>query len=292
MVESVKAQLRKRLQTVPWMSPSTKAAAVAKCDAMLIKVGYPDKWRDYSALSITDRPYVLNVFAANAFEFQRNLNKIGKPTDRSEWDMSPPTINADYDDSTNSINIPAGILQPPFFDPSYDDAVNYGELGATVGHEMTHGFDDEGRQFDAHGNLHNWWSAQDAHNFHVRAAEIVAQYSAYEPLPGMHIDGELSLGENIADIGGLKLAYLALEQVVTDHPQGLIDGFTPEQRFFLSYAQGWRDLVRPALERELLTTDPHSPVQYRVNGPCSDMPEFYRAFGFSVPASTLKAGVW
>jgi putative endopeptidase len=234
----------------------------------------------------------LNVFAANEFEFQRDLSKLAKPTDRSEWDMTPPTINADYDDSTNSINIPAGILQPPFFDPGYDDAVNYGELGATVGHEMTHGFDDEGRQFDSHGNLRNWWTARDKRNFDARATAIVAQYGAYQPLPGIHIDGRLSLGENIADIGGLKLAYLALEKDLADKPRTPIDGFTPEQRFFISYAQGWRDLLRPEYERELLNTDPHSPSQYRVNGPCSDMPEFYRAFGRPVPKSALTVGVW
>jgi putative endopeptidase len=292
LVETVRAALRSRLQTVPWMGATTRAAAVAKCDAMLIKVGYPDKWRNYSALNITDRPYVSNVFAANGFEFQRDLNKIGKPTDRTEWDMTPPTINADYDDSTNSINIPAGILQPPFFDPSYDDAVNYGELGATVGHEMTHGFDNTGRLFDASGNLHNWWTPIDASSFKAHAAQIVAQYAAYEPLAGVYIDGDLSLTENIADIGGLKLAYLALEQDLQAKPQAPIDGFTPEQRYFISYAQGWRDLMRPALERELLATDPHSPPQYRVIGPCGDMPEFYEAFGVLVPNSAMKAGVW
>ena len=291
LVQNVKAALRDDLQTLPWMSAATRAQAVAKLDSMAVKIGYPDHWRDYSQLHVDSSSYVVNGMRADEFEFQRNLSKVGKPVDRGEWGMTPRTNNAYYNAQMNDINFPAGILQPPYFDPQADDAVNYGEIGATIGHEMTHGFDDQGRQYDGQGNRRNWWTGQDAANFATRSQGIVAQYSAYSPLPGLHLNGELTQGENIADIGGLKIAYLALEKALGNSPRVKIDGFTPEQRFFIAYGQSWRTLERPEGVRVRLTSDPHSTAQFRVNGPVQDMPEFRAAFGCPPPAS-VPAGVW
>ncbi len=291
LVQNVKSALRGDLQTLPWMSASTRAQAISKLDSMAVKIGYPDRWRDYSNLHVNSPSYVVNGMRADEFEFQRTLSKVGKPVDRGEWGMTPRTNNAYYSPQMNDINFPAGILQPPYFDPQADDAVNYGEIGATIGHEMTHGFDDEGRQYDGQGTRRNWWTAQDAANFAARAQGIVAQYSAYSPLPGLHINGTLTQGENIADIGGLKIAYLALEKALGNSPRAKQDGFTPEQRFFIAYAQSWRTLERPEGVRVRLTSDPHSTAQFRVNGPVADMPEFRAAFGCP-PSVSLPAGVW
>jgi len=291
LVQNVKAALRGDLQTLPWMSAATRAQAAAKLDSIAVKIGYPDRWRDYSTLHVNSPSYVINGMRADEFEFQRNLSKVGKPVDRGEWGMTPRTNNAYYSPQMNDINFPAGILQPPYFDPQADDAVNYGEIGATIGHEMTHGFDDQGRQYDGQGTRRNWWTAQDAANFAQRAQGIVAQYSAYSPLPGLHINGELTQGENIADIGGLKIAYLALEKSLGSSPRVKIDGFTPEQRFFIAYGQSWRILERPEGVRVRLTSDPHSTAQFRVNGPAADMPEFRQAFGCPPPAF-VPSGVW
>ena len=279
LVQNLKSVLRDDLAQLPWMGPDTRREALAKMDAMAIKIGYPDKWRDYSKLDVSSPSYVANAMRADEFEFQRELNKIGKPVDRSEWGMTPPTVNAYYSPSMNDINFPAGILQPPFFNAGADDAVNYGAIGAVIGHEMTHGFDDQGRQYDAQGNLHDWWTADDLKNFTQRSQGIISQYSAYEPLPGVHINGALTTGENIADIGGLKIAYLALEKSLQGKPRTKIDGFTPEQRFFLSFAQTWHDKRLPAYAKVALATDPHSPDQYRVIGALADTPEFRQAFG-------------
>ena len=290
MVTNLKSALHDDIQILPWMGSSTRQHALEKLAVMHVKIGYPNKWRDYSKLSISRSSYVTNILNANAFEFQRDLNKLGKPVDRTEWGMTPPTVNAYYSSEMNEIVFPAGILQPPYFDPQADDAINYGEMGATIGHEMTHAFDDQGRQYDAKGNLKNWWTAQDEKNFRERAAQIVRQYHAYLPMPGHPINGELTLGENIADIGGLKIAYLAFEKSLRGKSRRRVDGFTPEQRFFIAYAQSWRGERRPASARVSLITDPHSPEKYRVIGPLADLPEFYTAFGRRSPQNTAE--VW
>ncbi len=293
MVNNIKAALRDDLVTLPWMSAPTRAQALHKLDTLVVKIGYPDRWRDYSALKLDSGSYVGDVMEADEFEFQRNLDKIGRPVDRTEWGMTPPTNNAYYDPQKNEIVFPAGILQPPFFDAQADDASNYGEIGATIGHEMTHGFDDQGRQYDAQGDLTDWWTGADAKNFAVRADAIAAQYDRFVPVDDAHINGRLTLGENIADIGGLKLAYLALEKSLQGRPRVKIDGYTPEQRFFIAYAQSWRANIRPELIRERLTTDPHSTDEYRVLGPVADMPEFYQAFGCPTPpAPAATASIW
>ncbi len=292
MVLNLKATLRDDIAHLTWMGPSTRAQALAKCDAMMIKVGYPDHWRDYSALHVTTGSYVLNVMRANAFEFDRQVNKIGKPVDRTEWGMTPPTVNAYYDPTMNEIVFPAGILQPPFFDVQADDASNYGSIGAVIGHEMTHGFDDEGHQFDSKGNLRNWWTAQDQANFMLRAKAIQAQYSSYTPVGTTHINGALTLGENIADNGGTKIAYLALQKDLAGKPQPTIDGFTPDQRFFIAFGENWRANERPQSVLLQLATDPHSPDEYRVIGVLANMPEFYEAFGCPVPDSARKTSIW
>jgi len=281
MINNLKAALADRIKTLDWMDEPTKQEALKKLAAMNVKIGYPDKWRDYSLLKIDRGPYVLNTMRAANFEVNRELKKIGKPVDRTEWGMTPPAVNAYYNANMNEIVFPAGILQPPFFDPKADDPVNYGGMGAVIGHEMTHGFDDEGRQFDASGNLRDWWSPESAAKFKDRSQAVVQQYSEYEPAPGVHINGELTEGENIADIGGVKLAYAALQKALEKNPQAReqkIDGLTPEQRFFLGWAQVWRANQREQDLRLRLNTDPHSPTRYRCNGPISSMPEFAKAF--------------
>lgn len=282
MVNDLKSVLRDKIQSLDWMESDTRKAALTKLDAFGVKIGYPDRWRDYSSLKITKQPYVLNLLAANTFGMERELSKIGKPVDRAEWQMSPPTVNAYYSPQKNEIVFPAGILQPPFFDAKADDAVNYGGIGAVIGHEMTHGFDDQGRKFDAQGNLKNWWTDQDAKNFEGRSEKIVKQFNGYEMIDHLHVNGELTEGENIADLGGIKIAYAALEKALSRKSAGerteKIDDFTPEQRFFLSWAQIWRNNTRPEAIRLRLQTDPHSPGKYRVNGPLSNLPEFDKAF--------------
>jgi predicted metalloendopeptidase len=253
---------------------------------MRSKIGYPDKWRDYSSLEISPRSYVLNVLAANVFEFKRDLAKLGKPVDRDEWGMTPPTNNAYYDPTLNEMVFPAGILQPPFFDEKADDASNYGAIGATIGHELTHGFDDEGRQYDSAGNLRNWWTDDDAKGFQSRAERVAKQYDAFEVLPGLHINGHQTLGENIADIGGLRIAYAAYKLATKDKKLAPTDGFTPDQRFFIAYAQSWRTNERPEQVRLHVGSDVHSPVRWRVLGPVANFPEFLQAFGCGKPAHT------
>jgi putative endopeptidase len=281
LINNLKAALSDRIKTLEWMDEPTKQEALKKLAAFQVKIGYPDKWRDYSLLKIDRGPFVLNAMRAENFEVNRDLKKIGKPVDRTEWGMTPPTVNAYYNPTMNEIVFPAGILQPPFFNAKADDAVNYGGIGAVIGHEMTHGFDDEGRQYDATGNLRDWWSPESAAKFTERSKAIVTQYAEYEPLPGMHINGELTQGENIADIGGVKLAYAALQKALDKNPGSRdrkIDGFTPEQRFFLSFATIWKSKQRDEDLKLRLNTDPHSPAQYRVNGPLSDLTEFQKAF--------------
>ncbi len=279
MVANLKAALHDRIARLEWMSDATKKAAFKKLEAFGVKIGYPDKWRDYSNLKISRQPYVLNVLAAREFEFNRNLQKIGKPVDKTEWRMTPPTVNASYSSNMNDITFPAGILQPPFFDPNADDAVNYGGMGAVIGHEMTHGFDDQGRKYDADGNLTDWWTADDAKNFLARSTKIEDQFSAYVVLDSVHVNGKTTIGENIADLGGLKIAYDAFEKSLEGKPRPpLIDGLTPEQRFFLAWAQIWRANIRPQALRLRIATDPHSPGEFRTNGPLSNLQEFQKAF--------------
>lgn len=279
MVLNIKAELRERLTTLAWMSEPTRQEALKKLDAIKVKVGYPDKWRDYSHLKLDSGSYLQNVREASAANYHYNLAKIGKPTDKSEWGMNPQVVNASYSPDFNAITIPAGILQPPFYDPNADDALNYGRIGMVVGHELTHGFDDQGRQFDAEGNLRDWWTPEDAKAYTQRADQIATLYSSYEVQEGLNVNGRLTLGENIADLGGTKIAYLAFLKTLGNKPQTVgSDGFTPSQRFFVAMAQLWRGKNRPELERNAIATDPHSPNRFRVNGPVTNMPEFFAAF--------------
>jgi putative endopeptidase len=280
MVHFLIEALREDIQTLPWMGPETKRAAIAKLDAFTPKIGYPDKWRDYSAFKVNRGPYVDNALRGDLFEFRRSLNKIGKPVDRGEWGMTPPTVNAYYSPSMNEIVFPAGILQPPFFDPKADDAANFGGIGAVIGHEMTHGFDDQGRKFDAHGNRSDWWTADDLKNFQQRAACVEKQFDGYVAIDNVHEKGKLVLGESIADLGGLTIAYKAYRKSQKGKPQPPeIDGFTPEQRFFLSFAQVWAGNDRPEFIRLMVNTDPHPMHSYRALAAPSNMPAFQQAFG-------------
>jgi putative endopeptidase len=298
MVRNLEAALQDRLGRLAWMSDATRKQALGKLAAFQDKIGYPDKWRDYSALTVDARsPYVVNVMRAAQFARAYNLRKIGKPVDRGEWGMTPPTVNAYYNPSKNEIVFPAGILQPPFFDPKADDAVNYGGMGAVIGHEMTHGFDDQGRQFDAQGNLRDWWTPADAEQYKTRATLVANQFDQYVSVDTLKVNGKLTLGENIADLGGLTIAYAALQKALEGKPRPTIDGFTPEQRFFLAWAQIWRNNTRPEYARMLVTVDPHSPGKWRVNGPLGNMPEFAKAFGCKagdpmVRSDSLRAQIW
>ncbi len=300
LVNNLKEALADRIKTLEWMDQPTKQQALKKLVAMQVKIGYPSKWLDYSLLQIDRGPYVLNEMRSAQFEANRELNKIGKPVDPTEWGMTPPTVNAYYNPNRNEIVFPAGILQPPFFYANADDAVNYGGIGAVIGHEMTHGFDDQGREFDAAGNLRDWWTPKSADEFKKRSTAIVQQFNEYQPLPGLHVNGELTQGENIADLGGVKLAYAALQKALAKHPEERnqkIDGFTPEQRFFLSFAAIWRQKSRDEDQKLRLTTDPHSPAQFRVNGPLSDLVEFQKAFNIPdgspmVRSADKRVNIW
>ena len=288
MVEDIRAIFRARIKGLDWMSAATKQRALKKLAAMTLKIGYPDKWKDYSALTLQRDSYILNALRVSEFEFRRDIKKVGKPVDRTEWYMSPQTVNASYDPSKNDITFPAGILQPPFFNATADDAVNFGGIGSVIAHEMTHGFDDEGGKYDARGNLKDWWTAADAAKFKQKAKGLVVQFKGYEPFPGLPLNGELTLGENIADLGGITLSFNALEKGLAKNDPGKIDGLTPEQRFFLSYAQVWRNNVREERAKLLIKIDPHSPPMYRVNGPLSNLAEFYSAFGVSSGEAMYK----
>jgi putative endopeptidase len=282
LVENLRAALKERIEALPWMGAETKAQAQRKLAAFHVKIGYPDTWKDYSALTISrDVPFAENVRRARVFETRRNLEKLGKPIDRYEWTMTPPTVNAYYNASLNEIVFPAGILQPPFFYEDADDAVNYGGIGVVIGHEMSHGFDDSGSQYDADGNLKNWWTPEDRKAYDARTALIVRQFDSYKPLPDQAINGKLTLGENIGDFGGIKIAYAAMQKALAGKPEdknARIDGFTPEQRFFLSYATVWRSQYRDEAMRVQLNTNPHSPGHWRAIGPPSNLPEFWDAF--------------
>ncbi len=279
MVNNLIAAFRDHLQKLTWMSDETRRQAIAKLEAFKQKIGYPDKWRDYSSLNISRDSYVANVLRAGEFEEARDLSKIGKPVDRSEWGMSPPTVNAYNNPLYNEIVFPAGILQVPFFNHDADDAINYGAIGAVIGHEITHGFDDQGSKFDREGNLKNWWTDADLKNFEQRSGCIVKQFSAYEVEKGLNMQGKLVSGESIADLGGLSVAYDAFLKSLEGKPRPAnIDGFTPEQRFFLGWAQVWAEKSRPEWERLMAQSDPHPISRFRVNGPLSNMPQFAKAF--------------
>jgi putative endopeptidase len=279
LVKNIREALREHIMSITWMDESTKQAAVKKLDAITVKIGYPDKWRDYSKLVIDRNSYLEDIRRSGNFAVYREIYKIGKPVDRTEWGMSPQTVNAYYNPSMNEIVFPAGILQPPFFDFKADDAVNYGGIGAVIGHEITHGFDDQGSKFDANGNLKMWWTPETRKRFDERTTVLAKEFDAIVPIDTLHINGEATLGENIADLGGLAISYTALENTLKGKPVERIDGFTPEQRFFLSFAQVWRRNVRPERLRMQIKTDVHSPAEFRVNGPLPNLQAFYDAFG-------------
>jgi len=289
MTKEIEGAMERDLKDLPWMSPATRAKALEKLHAIVNKIGYPDKWRDYSSITLDRDDFLGNVDRANAFESRRQIAKIGKPVDRTEWQMTPPTVDAYFDPQMNDINFPAGVLQPPLYDPKMDSAPNYGNTGATIGHELTHGFDDEGRQFDAKGNLRDWWTPQDAKAFEERAQCVVDQYSEYTAVDDIKVNGKLTLGENIADIGGTLLAYLAWKHATAGADLKPIDGFTPDQRFFIGMAQWACGSERPETKRANAITNPHSPDEYRINGVVSDLPEFGRAFSCKVGQPMVRA---
>ena len=282
MVDALERALRSDITTLPWMTEETKKQALVKLQAIRNKIGYPDKWRDYSKLNIGRGDLVGNVLRANGFESNRQVQKIGKPVDKLEWGMTPPTVNAYYSGSHNEIVFPAGILQPPFFDRSMDDAINMGGIGLVIGHELTHGFDDQGRKFDPQGNLRDWWTASDGQEFEKRATCVADEYSSFTATGDVKLNGRLTLGENTADNGGARIALMALHNLMaqsSQDPNKKIDGYTPDQRFFLGFGRVWCQNVTPELLRVYARTDPHSPGRWRVNGVVQNMPEFQKAFG-------------
>ena len=287
MVEGIEAALARDIDEISWMSPETKKAAVTKLRAVANKIGYPDRWRDYSSLRIARGDAYGNSQRSNLFGYRRQMAKIGKPVDKTEWLMTPPTVNAYYNPLENNINFPAGILQPPFFNRAADDAVNYGAAAAVVGHELSHGFDDQGRQFDAQGNLREWWTAADGKAFVERAACFDKQYSSYTAVGDVKLNGKLTMGENVADNGGLRLAWMALMERLKTKPLGQADGFSPQQRFFIGWAQMWCENKSPEIARLHAQTNPHSPGEYRTNGVVVNMPEFAQAFSCSAAAKMV-----
>lgn len=278
VVVNLKAAMKSRIENLDWMSDETKKQALHKLTSFGVKIGYPDKWRDYSSLDIDSESYIGNVLKGRAFAFKRNMNKLGKPVDKTEWGMTPQTVNAYYSPTRNEIVFPAAILQPPFFNQKADDAINYGAMGAVIGHEITHGFDDQGRKFDADGNLKDWWTKEDGERFDKRAQKIFDQFDSYVPIDSLHINGKLTAGENIADLGGLTVAFTAFKNTEEYKKNEKLDGFTPAQRFFFGWAQVWENNMRDQALRLRIKTDTHSPGKYRVLGPLRNMPEFWEAF--------------
>jgi len=278
MVKRIEDAMGERIRDLDWMSDETKQQALKKLEGIRNKIGYPDKWRDYSSVQIARSDFAGDVLRASEFETRRDINKVGRPVDRGEWDMSPPTVNAYYNPQMNDINFPAGVLQPPLYDPKMDDAPNYGDTGGTIGHELTHGFDDEGSQFDANGNLKNWWTKADREKFETRTKCVEDQYAQYVVVDDIHINSALTLGEDVADLGGEILAYMAWKDANKDKDLKPIDGLTPEQRFFIGFAQWDCSNDRPQELRMRAAVDPHSPAQYRINGVVVNMPEFSKAF--------------
>jgi endothelin-converting enzyme/putative endopeptidase len=298
MTVSIEEVMAKDIDGLDWMSAGTKVKAKEKLHTVMNKIGYPDKWRDYSALKIVRGDALGNQERVREFDHARNLAKIGKPVDKGEWYMSPPTVNAYYDPQQNNVNFPAGYFQPPFFSDKEDDAANYGDMGSTIGHELTHGFDDEGRQYDKEGNLKDWWTKADEQKFNERAQCMVKQYDAIEAVPGVHLNGKLTLGENLADLGGLWLAWLAwLDKAQAAHldMNAKIDGYTPDQRFWVAYAQQWCTQTRPEQLRTQAQTNPHAPDEYRTNSVLQDLPEFANSFSCKKTAKMVSANpcrVW
>ncbi len=292
MTIAIEQAMEKDIDGLDWMSAQTKVKAKEKLHTVMNKIGYPDKWRDYSKLEIVRGDSLGNLERAREFEFARDLAKIGKPVDKAEWYMSPPTVNAYYDPQQNNVNFPAGYFQPPFFSDKEDDAANYGDMGSTIGHELTHGFDDEGRQFDKDGNLQNWWTKEDEQKFNDRAQCMVKQYDAIEAVPGVHLNGKLTLGENLADLGGLWLAWLAwLDKTEVAHldMNAKTDGHTPDQRFWVAYAQQWCTQTRPEQLRTQAQTNPHAPDEYRTNSVLQDLPEFAKSFNCKKDSKMVSA---
>lgn len=297
MVDNLIAAYRVRINSRDWMSAETKAQGQLKLDKIIKKLGFPDTWINYSKLSIGKTSYWANVVNGRKFQYDRMLAKIGKPVDRMEWGMTPPTVNAYYNPTSNEIAFPAGIMQVPFFDPKADDAFNYGVMGAIIGHELTHGFDDQGAQFDADGNLKMWWTDSDYKNFKDKTKLIIEQFNNYIAIDTLHVNGELTQGENIADLGGLTMAYYAYKKSLNGQKSPMMAGFTGEQRFFISWAQGWKTLMRDAYLKQMIATNPHSPGNFRAVGPLSNMPEFYEAFnvkegdGMFIPVAK-RVNIW
>src|SRR5438270_8338116 len=278
LVHNVETALRDDINTLDWMTPATKKEAEVKLNSLANKIGYPETWRDYSGVKVVPHDALRNAERASAFEFKRQLDKIGKPVDKKEWEMTPPTVNAYYDPLMNNINFPAGILQPPFFDKNQDDAVNYGAVAVVIGHELTHGFDDAGRQFDPKGNLRDWWTPEDAKAFEERASCIEQQYGSYTAIDDVKVNGKLTLGENAADNGGMHIAHMALLETPEGKANKVIDGFSRDQRFFIGFAQMWCQNETDQALRLLAQTNPHSPDRWRVVGAVTNMPEFAKAF--------------
>jgi endothelin-converting enzyme/putative endopeptidase len=298
IMNDIEAAMGRDIEQLDWMSAPTKAKAEDKLKTVTNKIGYPDKWRDYSSLTIARGDAIGNARRAAAFEQHRDLAKIGRPTDKLEWQMSPPTVNAYYSPQTNSVNFPAGILQPPYYDPHMGDAANYGEAGGLEGHELTHGFDDEGRQFNGDGNLSEWWTPADKQKFKERADCVVKEYDGFVAVDDLHVNGKLTLGENIADIGGVRLGYLAWQHRLHEpgvKPEADLEGMTPAQQFFTAYGQSWCASTRPEMLRLRVEADPHSPEEYRVNGIVENMPEFQQAFGCKAGqpmVSANRCSIW
>ncbi|HQR01875.1 MAG TPA: M13 family metallopeptidase, partial [Ferruginibacter sp.] len=289
LVNNLQVAFDHRIKNLDWMSAETKQRALAKLHAFTKKIGFPDKWKTYDGLVIKRDDFIGNIWRCNQWNYQDNINRVGKPIDKSEWGMTPPTVNAYYRANLNEIVFPAGILRFPFFDFEADDAINYGGIGAVIGHEMTHGFDDTGRQFDADGNLNDWWTKADAAEFKKRADAVVAQYNGYTVLDTLHVNGRLTLGENIADLGGLSIAYEAFKSTKQGKSDKKIDGFTPDQRFFLNWAQIWRNNILPDAAAQRILTDTHSPGVYRSNGPLTNIDAFYKAFDLKEGDKMYKA---
>lgn len=289
LVNNLQTTFESRINKLDWMSDDTKKRALAKLHAFTKKIGFPDKWKDYEGLVIKSDDFVGNLRRCNQWFYTENINKLGKPIDKTEWGMTPPTVNAYYSPLKNEIVFPAGILRFPFFDFDADDAINYGGIGAVIGHEMTHGFDDQGRQFDADGNLEDWWTKSDADEFKKRADEVVQQYNNYVVLDTLHVNGKLTLGENLADLGGLSIAYEAFKKTKQGQSNDMIDGFTPDQRFFLNWSQVWRNNILPEAAAQRIITDNHSPGMHRANGPLTNMDAFYKAFDIKPEDKMYKA---
>lgn len=297
LVNNLSFTFDSRIKKLDWMSETTKQRALAKLHAFTKKIGFPDKWKTYDGLEIKRNDFLGNLRRSNQWIYQENINKLGKPVDKTEWGMTPPTVNAYYSPPKNEIVFPAGILRFPFFDFDADDAINYGGIGAVIGHEMTHGFDDQGRQYDADGNLQDWWTKSDADEFKKRADEVVKQYDGYTVLDTIHVNGKLTLGENLADLGGLSIAYEAFKNTKQGKSNQKIDGFTPDQRFFLNWSQVWRSNILPEAAAQRIITDNHSPGMYRANGPLTNMEAFYKAFNIKpgdkmYKAPELRTKIW